>query len=473
MYSGRQIMKNRPRQLKITVGRTGNKTSLTLTNNNQARLDHESNIASSSSVYNISPRQISENDVNKLLRDFSIDEIDRIWDNVMNSIKLTQPKGEAINHIKISYKHNLDILDIHRQVLLYFHHQYYEVPKIKLKMDYWKICLTGNSINPNKSRIWNDKLKNAQDQVNLISKGDIVREYLSDILPYIDLYNRFTKMTAGLSNPKDQEEIHHLVIQLYITKTQKYFRLEASRQIISKDTCPSCDKEWDEDFIEFHGHCSCGYVPRLLNLRTTKIIKGSSDSEYEDLANFILAISRQEATQTITLPETLFDDLDRFFLAHKLPTGQQVRSLALNINGSRGQSNIKMLDHALKETGYSTLYVEGKLIASTYWGWKIYNLSDMKDEAIEMYKTSQPFYNRRKGLRESSMNVYFRLYKTIQLIQWKRIIDNIIIEYKFRMRDFRVIETPSILCDLEDIWRGMCYDISLKQTGWICLNSEK
>lgn len=471
-------MRNRPRSLKISVRQNGQETSLTLDSNNRATVQNEA--SSSSTVFIVDPKPVTEFDIKELLRYFRPDEIENIWKNIMNFIKETKPQGEMIDHLKISYKYDLDILDIHRQVLLYFHHQYYKVPKLRLSVGFWKIKISDIDSPQTKRKSWAIKIEQTEAKINEILSGNTIKEYIDEVLPYIDLYNRTNKNKTimkisqdPVSSNQNQDKIHHLIIQIYITKTKKYFNLDIYRQLTTTDICPSCQKEIDDDYIDFHGNCSCGYVPRLLNVRTIKSVKKSTDSEYEDLANFVLAMSRQEGSQNVNLPESLFDDLDDFFISKNLPNSQQVRCQILNSNGSRGNTNIKMLEQALKDTGHSSLYVEGKLIASIYWGWKIYNLSHIKEEAIDIYKISQPFYNRRKGLRESSMNVYFRLYKTIQLIQWRKLKDGIELEYKFRMRDFRVIETPAILCDLEDIWRCMCYDISKQYSNWAYLPSEK
>lgn len=486
-------MKSIPRRLTtknnsltLSINQGGKTTSLNLSQD--INLDRNATItvndspASSSSTSLI----VEKPTLKDKLPVFEQEQIFQVWDKIMHEMKTTRPNGEMIDHFQVSYRQDLNIIDIHRKILSYFHHQYRNLSQQKLKIRYWEIKIKHHNISLIKHKQLLNKIANLQHEIKTIDSGDTLLKYLTKTLPFLQLYGTLEKRRNILHFGNDMEvvddndDLREDIIRHYIEYSRLYYNIDVCQELQKKDMCPVCQEEIDDEYVNSNGSCVCGYIPKLLNARMIKCIgSNSSESDYEDLGNFMLAFARQEATQNVKLPVDLFNDLDTFFRTKKsidgqvLLSGEEIRKLPLNSNNTRGNTNIKMLESALGNTGHNKLYVEGNLIASLYWGWVIPSLSEMKDETIEIYKVSQPYYHKHKGARESSMNVYFRLYKTIQLIQWRRLSLGLYLEYKFTMRDFRVVETPSIVCDLEDIWRAMCCDIIKTHSNWKYLPSER
>lgn len=177
-------------------------------------------------------------------------------------------------------------------------------------------------------------------------------------------------------------------------------------------------------------------------------INTNNSSEDESIDNFLRAFIRYQGLQTDVPPDSLYEELDAYFIRHGRPIGAEIKKLPLNSRGRRGDTNHKMIWSALSQIGRAEYYEDANLIGHIYWGWSLPNVMHLRERIIEKYnKTQKGFYQipAEERCRTSSLGTQFRLWRHLQLEGHECYID-----------EFKIAENPESLRIHNKLWRLMC-----------------
>lgn len=177
-------------------------------------------------------------------------------------------------------------------------------------------------------------------------------------------------------------------------------------------------------------------------------INTNNNTDDESIDNFLRAFVRYQGLQPEQPDDSVYDELDDYFIKHDRPTGDMIRNLPLNNRGRRGDTDHKMLWNALSQIGRSEYYEDANLIGHIYWGWTLPNVMHLKERIIDKYnKTQKVFYQippEERG-RNSSLGTQYRLWRHLQLEG-----------HECYMDEFKIAENPESLRTHNKLWRLMC-----------------
>jgi hypothetical protein len=166
-----------------------------------------------------------------------------------------------------------------------------------------------------------------------------------------------------------------------------------------------------------------------------------------DMENFTKALLRYEGLQDRPNP-IIYDKLDTYFKQRNLPLSKDVKKLPLNERGKKDHTNREMLCKALAHIKHTEYYEDCNLIGHIYWGWKLPNLTHVKQTIFRHYSITQKcFYKIPLEVRDriSSLGTQYRLYKHLQLIG-----------YECYPEDFKIAEDNKSLENHNRLWKLMC-----------------
>lgn len=208
--------------------------------------------------------------------------------------------------------------------------------------------------------------------------------------------------------------------------------------------CPVCRQELQRDANSLV--CvSCG---QQLEACTFSVNSDTEDIRYRNDDNFVKALRIFQGKESVKLPTGWERRLDDYFKSKGFPSREEILEQPLNDDGTRGNTNRKILREALKATNMP-YYAEMNYIGHSYWGWQLPDLSDWEENIIAQYNELEQYYHeclRELGIQaSSSLNMSYRLYKQLELIGYQCSCD-----------DFDISPSDEMRQKYEQIWRLMC-----------------
>jgi len=120
-------------------------------------------------------------------------------------------------------------------------------------------------------------------------------------------------------------------------------------------------------------------------------------------------VERFEGKAGDKIPAGVYETLDAWFAKKGCPTGAVVKEYKLNAEGKREGTSVAMLLGALKGSGQSFYYNMVYEIGREYWGWRLMDLSGVRDGLMADYDKTAAEYEKIKT-RKAALNVWIRLY---------------------------------------------------------------
>lgn len=252
-------------------------------------------------------------------------------------------------------------------------------------------------------------------------------EYLRRSIPLINRYEQLGKYNNGvifgqedsLNFENHQERIR--IIDSYLNIARNYISIDVLREPITNHNCVICGHNVSKVIPNEDGfqECNnCGYERRFYNNGVLGEIEKvtNSNSEYEDIKNFMKAITRFQGKQKFNYTKELVAKLDKYFLSISKPPGDVIKTMPADARGRRGNTDIKMLLKALQEIGERDLYEDAILISHLYWDNARPDIEQYVDKMLDHYKKTQRVLVALPSKRTSSLGTQFRLYKHLQLV---------------------------------------------------------
>jgi hypothetical protein len=244
------------------------------------------------------------------------------------------------------------------------------------------------------------------------------------------------------------------VLQEYIDLCSECIEIEFIRNYTVKLQCKACKLEISsddemEDCTYTCPECSCinhFLKPHTYN-RTANLICD------EDINNFMKVLDKFEGKTDIYPPDTLYDELDVYFMSVGMHSGEYYRDLPLSHKGTKENTSKKKLWMALEVTGNNKYYDEINFIAHVYWGWTLPDITLYRDQLVNDYIKTQAVWSRikQKYNRTASLGTQFRLYVHLKAI-----------DYECERDDFKIQDMVESLRLHNEAWKTMCAETGVK-----------
>lgn len=248
------------------------------------------------------------------------------------------------------------------------------------------------------------------------------------------------------------------LIEEFLEIAGDYIQIDVIRyNVRPSDICSGCGASLSKVATNEDGTIRCPNETCLTEHNSIILAKLAKDSsrintnvstDDESIDNFLRSLTRYQGLQQDLPDDSLYDELDNYFIKHGRPSGNIIKNLPLNERGRRGDTNHKMLWNALSEIGRSEYYEDANLIGHLYWGWILPNVSQYKETIVHHYlQTQKVFYQipiEERG-RNSSLGTQYRLWRHLQLVG-----------HECYMDEFKIAENPESLRTHNRLWRLMC-----------------
>lgn len=306
-----------------------------------------------------------------------------------------------------------------------------------------------------------ESIKAVEDEIKQIESNERIYNYelkVNNILEQYKNLNREIK-TLNFEESKTQNFDSNTkkrlnLIDKFLEIASEYIEIDVTRKVDQSNICICCNTSLDKIVPNEDGVIRCPNLKCCAEYNTIMLSKNSKESKivcsFEDdsIDNFLRAFIRYQGLQPEQPEESLYKELDDYFIKHNRPSGAEIRKLPLNSRGRRGDTNHKMLWNALSYIGKSEYYEDVNLIGHIYWGWTLPNVMHLKDRIIDKYiKTQRVFYQippEERG-RISSLGTQYRLWRHLQLEG-----------HECYMDEFKIAENPESLRIHNKLWKMMC-----------------
>ena len=270
----------------------------------------------------------------------------------------------------------------------------------------------------------------------------------------ISNYDEYVQDAPDLIHEYELEK-SDVILQRYLDLCSKYISIECIRKNTFKLKCKGCEKELEsdeenDDNIYVCSDCEC--INTFLKPNTYSRIGDRFIMPEDDTVNFIKVLDKFEGKNEPHPPESLYEDLDDYFLSMKMKCGDYYKRLPLNDKGKKDDTSKKKLWDALEHTGNNRYYDESNFIAHRYWGWELPDITLFRDKLIVDYQETQNVWNKIKHNynRSASLGTQFRLFVHLKAIG-----------YECNREDFKIQDMVESLRLHNDAWKIMCEETGL------------
>jgi hypothetical protein len=366
------------------------------------------------------------------------------------------PDLEIPEKIVASYTNDYNIFRIHDIVLRKLKNEQRSTHHLENKLQI-ELNRIANPQSILERKISINKINELREEIDYISSGKKVQDYLSMAEPYLETYKELCPemkkidFTATESSEEEEKTLQYRekmsVISAFLNLAQQHIPIDIIRKKKSSQRC-ICGQDLSDVYVDEWGNqeCpQCGNERYMPGYNISKKDTIASRNDYSDSGNFKKSFIRYQGKQVDNIPESLFKDLDAYYEARGKPVSKDIQSRPLTRKGRKKGTDLPMLYKALQETGYSSLYEDANLIAHKYWGWKLPDVGHLESLIMNDYKKTQRIYNMLPKDRSSSLGTQFRLFKHLELRGHPCSID-----------DFKIVKMRESLEFHDETWRQIC-----------------
>lgn len=379
---------------------------------------------------------------------------------------------EIPDHIVANYTRDYNILYVHDIICKKLQsEQKFEVAKLYQKLD----LLQNNLLNSSTILERKDLFKKIQEltkNIEYISSGQKYQDYIKDVESYVKRYSEIKPsiivVRFGDENSKNDDEDENIrierlkIIDKYCISAAKYYDLRVTRVYQQVETtCTNCGTSLNNiNVIDHYGiiccpneKCGCEISSYLSYKSGKETSINNCNQEDDTIENFIHIFNQYQGTNIRKKPpQSLYEELDKFFISQGRPSGEEIKKLPLNSRGRRGDTDHQMLFQALskiaKSSNLSGYYESINLIGHEYWGWELPKYNHLKELILSDYRKTQKILNNipvnQKG-RTSSIPTFYRLYRHLQLRGYECYLD-----------EFKIAENLESRRNADELWKIMC-----------------
>lgn len=375
--------------------------------------------------------------------------------------------------VQCTYSRDLPILMIHNAISVRFGWFRGRIPlmNIELKTERSKLDFKFNTlIDLNKIK---NTIKKLEKDIKEYEDGTAWKHYVDRVKPILEAYQPLMSaevkgvitIKKSSENKKEDPELVTKridLIQKYLDIAREYINLDILWEPVTKSTCPGCNIPFEDVFLDVEQGqhvCECGYTrdnfSRYSGYKDSARVNAGGRNGYEDRETFSKAIDHFEGKYRGEIPDKLYDQLDAYYESKGFPKGEVVKGWKLLPNGRKEKTSVELLIEGLKLTNNALYYTAYMAIAHSYWGWRLHDLSSVRDEVLIDYDLTQEVYNIIKE-REASLNVNIRLYLHLKAK-----------DYPCELADFKIVTSRDSLIYHQKMWKIMCERTGVKFTSLI------
>lgn len=318
------------------------------------------------------------------------------------------------------------------------------------------------------SRLWKKRNDPSEIEIEIARYNNYINSAVHLLREYLPLASKQTKGIVTISAKKQEIENQSLIskrlqiVDSYIKIAAKYIKMDVLWNGNIAVTCPCCGADFasmqvDEDYGVHY--CDCGYtrecISKLTNYEDASRVSATTQDGYDDFETFERGVQRYEGTYPEKIPDNLYNKLDEYFRLKGFTSRSDILALPHNRRGRKKGTTVVLLCEALGEIGYTNYYNSYNIIGHNYWGWKLPQLSPIRNAIYQDYEDTQKVYERIKT-RDSSLNVNIRIYLHLKAKDWDCEWD-----------DFKVLTSRGSLEYHQQMWKIMCTETGLKYTSII------
>lgn len=390
--------------------------------------------------------------------------------NVDNIICIEPPPPSNISDppgiAKITYVDDLDILTIHQGIIAKFSSELGSIDTIKTEMKQFEFELSHNTFSRIETLSKLNFIEKCKENIIELESGIKWKKYITLAKPLLESYIPLsTNETRGVVNvrPKtlvqifteDQVKRRLIIINDYLEIARLYIEIDVSWKGCNEARCPGCNCKFSEIFVDDESglhKCKCGYqrenLSKLAGFNDPKRVSIGGRNNYNDEETFLRSLHRLQGKIIDSIPKTLYQQLDDYFILKSLPVGEEIKMLPLLSNGKKASTSINQLITALDDTNNAFYYNNINLIAHNYWGWDLPDYSEYENGILEDYHKTQKVYEKIKT-RDSNLNVIIRIFLHLKARGCSCVWE-----------DFKILSSRESLEYHREMWKEMC-----KQTG--------
>jgi hypothetical protein len=357
--------------------------------------------------------------------------------SIVINYDLPEKNNEEIPYmIEDEYIDDLNLFRIHNTLRIRFGALLSRTEVLRKKIIHFNNELKDEHLSLVEIKDKEEKIQKLENEIYDIESGKRWEEYVSRAYPileeYIPLASDESKGIISLrfkknAKKKSDEEISRrsILIREYLDIAKDYIKLNILWKGVQNSQCPNCNAPGDNLFLDEElgvYTCTCGYVIENLDKSSNTKINDKitiSTKTYDNQISFEKLFESWEGTSTDRIPENLEPQLDQYFKLKGLPIGDEVKKMPLLPNGKRGNTSIKMMEIALKETDNSSYYYLIFPLTYSYWNWrKPCNpdnkpcSTDIKSNIYDKHFQIQKVYEGIKD-RDSCLNGHIVLYSLL------------------------------------------------------------
>ena len=205
---------------------------------------------------------------------------------------------------------------------------------------------------------------------------------------------------------KESSDIRKVLIRKYINIAKEFMNIDIMEKVSTELSCKVCENPYDITGADPSGQLTCdicGTTTFTTFDFSSSVPKSNNNSDWE---NFVKTLTNIQGKQKDEVPESIYDDLDRYF-ENTQHHRDKVKDMELDAMGHRGETSVDLLVTALNMTGHSKYYSDLFLIGKKYWEWELYDLDPYMDIIMAKYELKQSIYYRLDKDRKSSLGTMF------------------------------------------------------------------
>lgn len=321
-----------------------------------------------------------------------------------------------------------------------------------------RIEVPENIISDNLEDIPNNLLVKYKDTIDVEFIDKIIihkLKVLQNLNENVDHYDKYLLESQDLiSKYKKTNSIK--VAQEYVNLANEYITIDCVKIKEKIVKCDGCGEVIDEKHIENEDTfvCSfCNCINTFLSPRnfTKQNEKNISD---DDTTNFIKLLDKFEGKGEY-IPEEVYTELDKLSSSINMEKGEYYRKLPLLPNGKKEGTSKKKIIELLELSKNGKYYDETNAICHEYWGWKLPDISDIRQQLISDYRRTQEVWAdiKQNYNRSASLGTQFRLFVQLKAL-----------DYPCEREDFKIQDMVDSLRFHNDAWEIMCKRAGVKYT---------
>jgi hypothetical protein len=308
-----------------------------------------------------------------------------------------------------------------------------------------------------------DTNKYLDDYMNQVK--DLIEKYNS-IGPQFKVISFNNKSCLDNSNQNvsdnfDEIKYRQIIIRRYLQICKNYINIDIAKKSTIDVICQFCgtllDNIYDQDNNAKCPNINCNADLNILTTNkesTTDLspINNINTKNYEDRTNFWKGLQRYQGKLLDNkIPDNLEQMLNEYFIKIDYPIGSLIKKLPYNEDGTKGNTDRKLMVNALRAINHPNLYEDLNYITNMYWDWRLHDISHLEEVLMEDYDLVQTIFEQNKGENRSScLNLEYR--------KWRHLNRR---GYPCKPSEFKIVKTQDIIKYHENMWKLCCTKL-----GW-------